>query len=124
MYGDTQRYRLGVNNDQLPVNRSCAKVWTPTRRDGAHNMWNYADARNYVRSNESQTPDHYNTSYLNWTGDVVRFKSQIEDIDYKQCKQHWDSFSTKQKYNFKHNVASSLSTASDEVQKATFGECS
>ncbi|KAH8652862.1 catalase-like domain-containing protein [Ilyonectria robusta] len=121
MYGDTQRYRLGVNNDQLPTNKPAdnVKVWTPTRRDGAHNINNYGNARNYLRKDESQEPEHYNASYLNWEGRVVRFKSEVDDQDWQQCADHWKQLSNMQKNHFITNVASSLSTASVVVQGQT-----
>lgn len=45
-YGDTQRYRLGVNHSQLPVNASIAPV-ANTHRDGYMQRGAYGDARNY-----------------------------------------------------------------------------
>ena len=45
-YGDTQRYRLGVNHSQLPVNASIAPV-ANTHRDGYMQRGVYGDARNY-----------------------------------------------------------------------------
>lgn len=124
MYGDTQRYRLGVNNDQLPINKPAdnVNVWTPTRRDGAHNINNYGSARNYIRSDESQEPENYNTSFLNWDGEVVRFKSQVGEKDWKQCAEHWNALSNTQKHHFITNIASSLSTASVKVQDQTIGK--
>ncbi|KAJ5428179.1 catalase-like domain-containing protein [Penicillium cf. griseofulvum] len=114
-YGDTQRYRLGVNSDQLPTNRPCSYVYSPTRRDGAYNMTNYANARNYIRD-DAKTPDSYNTSFLGWEGTLERFKSKVDDNDYRQCKEHYDSLTQTLKSNFVTNVAASLSTAMQETQ--------
>ena len=48
-YGDTQRYRLGVNNDQLPINRPFYS-YNPTKRDGANNIMNFGALPNYLPS--------------------------------------------------------------------------
>lgn len=45
-YGDTQRYRLGINHSQLPVNASIAPV-ANTHRDGFMQMGSYGGERNY-----------------------------------------------------------------------------
>ncbi|CRG82798.1 catalase [Talaromyces islandicus] len=116
-YGDTQRYRLGVNNDQLPTNRPCSYVWSPTRRDGAYNMTNYANARNYIRNDDNKKPpDNYNISFLKWTGELERFKSSITPVDYKQCHDHYYSMTPKLQSNFVTNVVASLSTAQIPTQ--------
>ncbi|KAJ9254986.1 hypothetical protein DTO280E4_7530 [Paecilomyces variotii] len=111
-YGDTQRYRLGVNNDQLPTNRPCSYVYSPTRRDGAYNMTNYANARNYIRSDDNKVaPDNHNISFLNWSGNLERFKSAMDTTDYTQCNDHYMSMTPKLRKNFVTNVVASLSTA-------------
>lgn len=122
-YGDTQRYRLGVNSDQLPTNRPCSYVYSPTRRDGACNMTNYANARNYIRDS-GKPPDGYYRSSLDWNGTLERFKSEIDEVnDYLQCSDHYKSMTEKLKKNFVTNVAASLSTAMQETQKKSLGEC-
>lgn len=49
-YGDTQRYRLGINHSQLPVNASIVPV-ANTHRDGYMQQGKYGGARNYEPSN-------------------------------------------------------------------------
>lgn len=122
-YGDSQRYRLGANHDQLPPNRACSYVYDPTRRNGAHNMTNYANAPNYIGSRERdlKKPDHYNISFLNWQGKISRYLSEVKDVDYKQCREHWDTLSKPQQCRFISNVASSVAPASSPVRKATIG---
>jgi catalase len=119
-YGDTQRYRLGVNNDQLPTNRPCSYVYSPTRRDGAYNMTNYANARNYIRSDDNKKPpDNYNISFLEWSGKLERFKSTVTDIDYEQCYDHYKSMTPKLQVTFITNIAASLCTAHSETQDSS-----
>lgn len=122
-YGDSQRYRLGANHDQLPPNRACSYVYDPTRRNGAHSMTNYANAPNYIGSRERdlKKPNHYNISFSNWQGRISRYVSEVKDIDYKQCREHWDTLSRPQQSRFISNVASSVAPASFPVRKATIG---
>lgn len=46
-YPDTQRHRLGVNAEHLPVNRP-KRAWNPLRRDGPNSLFNYEDVPTYV----------------------------------------------------------------------------
>ncbi|ODM15399.1 hypothetical protein SI65_09340 [Aspergillus cristatus] len=120
-YGDSQRYRLGANHDQLPPNRACSYVYDPTRRNGAHSLTHYANAPNYIGSRERdlKKPDHYNISFLNWQGNISRYLSKVEDVDYRQCREHWDTLSGLQQSRFISNVASSVAPASLPVWIAT-----
>ena len=45
-YGDTQRYRLGINHTQLPVNAAISPV-SNTQRDGYMQMGKFGGERNY-----------------------------------------------------------------------------
>ncbi|RAL06932.1 catalase [Aspergillus homomorphus CBS 101889] len=122
-YGETQRYRLGVNNDQLPTNRPCSYVYSPTRRDGAYNMTNYANARNYiVPGDNSHPPQNYNTSFLQWSGSLERFKSEINSVDYQQCNDHYLGLSETMRKHFVDNVVASLSTATKTQQDKALGQ--
>ncbi|OJJ38038.1 hypothetical protein ASPWEDRAFT_307847 [Aspergillus wentii DTO 134E9] len=120
-YGDSQRYRLGANHDQLPPNKACSYVYDPTRRNGAYNMTNYGHVPNYLGSvlKTLKTPDHYNISYLKWQGEVMRYRSTVEDVDYKQCREHWDTLDKRMKWHFIYNLGSSLSPATKPVQHET-----
>ena len=51
-YGDTQRYRLGINHAQIPVNAPIAPV-SNTHRDGYMQMGSFGGMRNY-------NPSYYN----------------------------------------------------------------
>ena len=51
-YGDTQRYRLGINHAQIPVNAPIAPV-SNTHRDGFMQMGSFGGERNY-------NPSYYN----------------------------------------------------------------
>jgi len=87
-YGDTQRYRLGVNFPQLPINRSFY-TYNPTKRDGGQNLFNYGDQPNYIVS-DFQRPIiaaaqyEERAAHEEWIGTVVDFESQVTDDDFVQ----------------------------------------
>ncbi|KAJ0416310.1 catalase-like domain-containing protein [Aspergillus carlsbadensis] len=122
-YGDTQRYRLGVNNDQLPTNKPQSYVYTPTRRDGANNHTNYGNLRNYILADDQKIePPDYNISFVqpetkgDW--DIERFKTAaVNSTDWEQCKEHYNQLSMTQMKNFVKNVAASLATATKPTQQ-------
>lgn len=75
-------------------------------------MTNYANARNYIRSDDNKVaPDNHNISFLNWSGNLERFKSAMDTTDYTQCNDHYMSMTPKLRKNFVTNVVASLSTA-------------
>ncbi|EYE90054.1 heme-dependent catalase [Aspergillus ruber CBS 135680] len=122
-YGDTQRYRLGINNDQLPVNRPQSYVYSPTRRDGAHNVTNYAGQKNYINGDENKKTKFSNRSFVGWEGKVQRFKTKFDDSDWKQPQQFWEGYGKNNKPNFDTfvgNVTSHLGAVDDPaIQQST-----
>lgn len=53
---------------------------------------------------------------MNWQGDV-KYCSQLEDVDYRQCRKHRDIL-----LEFINNVAASVTPASFPVQEAAIDE--
>ncbi|EAW08966.1 catalase [Aspergillus clavatus NRRL 1] len=99
-YPDAQRYRLGVNYQQLPTNRARSSVYCPFERDGAMNSHNYGGHTNYIGS--SLSPTVYATSskgsgtvastmteHEKWVGEVVSYISPVVDADYEQTRGLW-----------------------------------
>ncbi|KAL2814506.1 catalase-like domain-containing protein [Aspergillus cavernicola] len=116
-YGSTQRYRLGVNLDQLPTNRPCSYVYNPTRRDGLNNVTNYANARNYLKNNETTKEVFSNQSFLNWTGSMIRFESTPTDIDYSQPRDYYQHILDPEgQDHLVSNIVASLSVATITVR--------
>jgi catalase len=125
-YGDTQRYRLGVNNDQLPINRPFYS-YNPTKRDGANNIMNYGSLPNYLPSDFAppivkaaqyeQRADHEE-----WIGTVVDFETVTTDADFVQPREFWEVLGRQegQQKNFVYNVAVDLSMAIKEVRYQTY----
>lgn len=86
-------------------------------------MTNYGNLPNYIGSSTNlKKPDHYNASFLKWQGEISRYLSKVEDVDYKQCREHWDTLGKTQQSHFIDNVAASVAPASAPVRAATIGE--
>lgn len=108
-YGDTQRYRVGSNHDQLPVNRPPSYVYSPTRRDGAHSVINYANAKNYVSGDEVTKHPFSSRGFQGWEGTAQRFKttfnntkpsSTAKDSDWYQPWVFWNAHVKENAKNF------------------------
>ena len=108
-YGDTQRYRVGANHDQLPVNRPPSYVYSPTRRDGAHSVINYASDKNYVNGDETTKKPFANRGFLGWQGEAQRFKTTFnnakpgpsaKDSDWYQPLVFWNAYTEENSKNF------------------------
>ena len=126
-YGDTQRYRLGVNFMQLPVNRSFY-TYNPTKRDGAANIMNYGDLPNYIPSINQPpivTAKQYEqpASHEEWIGTVIKFESHVTDEDFVQPRQFWFQLGEQpdQQAHFIYNVAVDLYGAIKDVRYTAYG---
>ncbi|HQV58605.1 MAG TPA: catalase, partial [Ilumatobacteraceae bacterium] len=114
-YGDAQRYRLGVNHHQVPVNspKGCPFA-NPSHRDGA------------MRLQSDSTPSIEPNSYGRWPEQpqfrepplridmsADRFNFREDDDDYfTQPRMLFQSFSTAQKQRLFENTARAISGAS------------
>ncbi|XP_069691381.1 catalase-like isoform X2 [Periplaneta americana] len=117
-YADTQRYRLGVNFLQLPINIPfrCKKI-TNYLRNGAHTFCNKKGA-----------PTSYTTAFcgprnvpkaaikpFHVSGDVARYNSTDED-NYSQCKIYWKSLAPHDQKNLVSNIAEDVIYAAKFLQ--------
>ncbi|RHZ56288.1 catalase easC [Aspergillus thermomutatus] len=100
-YPDAQRYRLGVNYQQLPTNRARTNVYCPFERDGAMTFYNYDGDTNYVGSSVSPAVFASSSSgrgkvastiteHEKWVGEVVSHISPVEEQDYEQARALWN----------------------------------
>ncbi|XP_065226005.1 catalase-like [Planococcus citri] len=115
-YADTQRYRLGANHLQLPVNCPCnanVKV-TNYQRDGAADYANYSlqGAPNYYPNSFGgpQPNPRVKISPYKVSGDVERYDTGNED-NYSQPSALWDSFDETQRTILVQNIVYSLERA-------------
>ncbi|KAI7950602.1 hypothetical protein MJO29_009276 [Puccinia striiformis f. sp. tritici] len=121
-YTDAQRYRLGANYQQIPVNCPFSAV-ANYQRDGASsylgNQGNRpAFAASYGRL--AVVPRAYNSdNHTVWKSGAIRYLSQISPIDFEQPRYFYDHLSPDQKSNLVSNFAEGLSAVkrSNVVQR-------
>lgn len=124
-YNDSQRHRLGVNYQQLPVNKPL-HAYAPFQRDGPGAVnGNYGADPNYaspLRPNVYRPVDA-NVGHEEWVGRAMYNLQEVTDEDYVQAKGLWDVLGrTKgQQENYVHNVAVHLFGAVPEVRERTYG---
>ncbi|KAJ9590251.1 hypothetical protein L9F63_016638, partial [Diploptera punctata] len=119
-YSDTQRYRLGTNYLQLPVNCPFGnkKPLTNYQRDGAANVLRQSGAPNYY-PNSFGGPVNYKPaaqSVFHTSGDVARYNSSVED-NFGQASMFWDSMTTDQQTNMVDNIAATARKTAPFLQK-------
>jgi catalase len=133
-YPDAQRYRLGANYQQLPVNRPVSEVYSPYQRDGAMNTTpNYGNDPNYVRASaksinfkgklgaNGQSFDVGKHDEWVW-GRVESYASEMVDADYEQARGMWTLMGEQKSQDlFIGNVAAHLGMANKAVQEGAIG---
>ncbi|KAI0450977.1 catA, catalase [Xylaria acuta] len=124
-YADTHRHRLGVNFIQLPINKP-EHSFNPLMRDGAATFNGLGATPNYFPSSFSQygvATQYAQPDEEHWLGTVVEYESQVVDADFKQARVFWEKTlagEPGQQNNFVSNVAGHLSSAVEQVRKATY----
>mgnify|MGYP003251636033 FL=1 len=84
-YGDTQRYRLGVNHHQIPVNRSRCPFLNMYHRDGAMRVdGNHGSTLGYEPNSygEWQNQTEYKEPPLELDGAAYQWDYREDDSDY------------------------------------------
>lgn len=124
-YQDAQRYRLGANFIQLPVNRP-KNSFNPLRRDGAANSQGLGGSAPYYPSSfqDLGTARQYASAAAeNWSGRVVDFESKMTEEDFVQPREFWERILPKdrgQQENLVSNVAEHLAQALPSVREKTY----
>lgn len=118
-YQDAHRYRLGANNEQIPINRPINKVYT-TQRDGAMQ----------VEGNMGSAPNYEPTTFANVVtspneapppipveGEIARHVIDSSDIDYLQPGEFYrDQLDEEGKAHFIYNVCEHIKKAKVPIQ--------
>ncbi|KAI0340276.1 catalase-domain-containing protein [Trametopsis cervina] len=126
-YGDAHRYRIGVNNRQIPVNAPTVPV-ANFERDGAMNInGNQGSRPNYLSTiEEIKLPAQAFVDDLHqqWTGGAVRALSQVTAIDFDWPQRFWKGLSAQDQKNLISNIVGHLggakSTSVKQRQVALF----
>jgi catalase len=125
-YGDTQRYRLGVNHSLIPVNAPKCPFHA-YHRDGAMRVdGNYGGTTSYEpnRHGEWQEQPDYSEPPLAINGDAQKFDFREDDDDYySQPGDLFGMFSPAEKQRLFENTARALGPASKEVRDRHVANC-
>ncbi|KAJ4436543.1 hypothetical protein ANN_16574 [Periplaneta americana] len=116
-YLESQRYRVGTNYLQLPVNCPFAHGVTNYERDGPMAYYNQGDAPNYYpNSFNGPKPDPWGAySTFNVSGEAKRYDDSDDD-NYSQPAMYWNSLSAEQQDRMVENILSSLKPALPSIQ--------
>lgn len=119
-YPDTHRHRLGVNYQQIPVNRPL-HAFNPYQRDGLMSVnGNYGANPNYPSSFRKMTykPVQPSEQHTKWIGTAKNFRHELVDEDFVQPRKFWDVLGKEpgQQENLIKNVAGHLCAAKPEIR--------
>ena len=125
-YGDTQRYRLGVNHSQIPVNKPRCPV-SSYHRDGAMRVdGNYGSTKAYEPNSLGLWQDNPEVKEppLELTGAADNWNYREDDDDYYTQPGNLFRLLTppKQQLLFE-NTAAELATVDDQVRKRHIRNC-
>lgn len=116
-YPDTQRYRLGANYLQIPVNCPYATVRNH-QRDGLMNVNQDPSPINYEPNSFDETPKEapqYKDSVVPVQGEIGR--KQIEKTDdFTQAGELYRKFTAEEKNNLISNIVNDLKQTNDQIQ--------
>ncbi len=118
-YPDTQRYRLGVNYNALPINRPDVEVNNGFRNGAMRFDDNGADSPNYEPSHytvPTESPDMAEPP-LKINGDADRYAyDSDENSDFVQAGNLFRLMPKNEQEDLMENIAGSLKKASKEIQ--------
>jgi catalase len=125
-YGDAQRYRLGVNHHQIPVNAAKGCPFTnPSHRDGAMRLG--SDATPSIEPNSYgrwQEQPEFSEPPLRIDPSADRFNFREDDDDYfTQPGMLFRSFTPAQQQRLYENTARAISGASAETIERHIENC-
>lgn len=119
-YPDTQRHRLGVNYQQLPVNAPRTGYQMANfQRDGPMAFFNQGARPNYFSSIEpisfKERRVNLDETHGTFVGKAVTFLSEIRPEDFNQPRALWERvFDDAAKERFINNVAGHMSTCTEK----------
>lgn len=125
-YPDTQRHRLGVNYQQIPVNAPL-QAFNPFQRDGGMAVnGNYGSNPNYPSSYRELTykkvTPYVPDEHQKWTEQAVYHLNEVTPEDYIQAGDLYRVMGKTegQQDNFVHNVSVHLCAAKKDTRQRTY----
>lgn len=116
-YADAQRYRLGVNYTQLPVNRSCSSICN-NQRDGLMTYHCETEPVNYSPNSLNHNRPHPVTLRLSSSSNpegTIAPTPAIKQDDFYQAGQFYLNLSEDERLRLCENVASELSQCRKDI---------
>ena len=125
-YADAQRYRLGVNFHQIPVNKARCPVHS-NHRDGAGRVdGNYGSLPHYEPNSFGQWQEQpeFREPPLKINGDADHWNFREDDADYfSQPGALFRSMTPEQQQRLFYNTARALGDAPDFIKQRHAGNC-
>lgn len=126
-YADAQRYRLGVNHHQIPVNQARCPV-SSNHRDGTGRVdGNYGRRPHYEPNSFSQWQQQpqYREPPLKISGDAAHWSYRNDDDDYfTQPRKLFQQMSASQQQLLFDNTARAMGDAPDFIKQRHIDNCS
>lgn len=126
-YGDTQRYRLGVNHHQIPVNRSRCPFLNMYHRDGQMRVdGNHGSTLGYEPNSygEWQNQTEYKEPPLELDGAAYQWEYREDDSDYySQAGDLFRLMSPAQQQVLFENTARSMGDIPEEIKLRHIRNC-
>ncbi|GEQ69393.1 hypothetical protein JCM33374_g3064 [Metschnikowia sp. JCM 33374] len=121
-YPDSQRYRLGVNYKQIPVNCPVSGAFHPHIRDGHMQVnGNLGSTPNYISANNTFATQQFRLQEQQevWEGAACPFHWKATEADFKQATDLWHVLARypNQQKNLSHNVVAHASAADVPTQE-------
>ncbi|CCD24182.1 catalase A NDAI_0C05230 [Naumovozyma dairenensis CBS 421] len=127
-YADAQRYRLGPNYHQIPVNCPYAsKMFNPAIRDGPMNVnGNFGNEPNYLNTSkdysfiQQQKPIQQHQEVWNGPAIPYHWATSEGDIDFVQARELYTKVLSKQpgaQERLAHNIGIHIAPAADTIQQ-------
>ena len=124
-YGDAHRYRLGVNNFQIPVNAPRCPFHT-SHRDGAMRVdGNHGGTVGYHPNSHGQWEDQpdFREPPLSIEGAADHWNHRVDEDYYSQPRALFQLMSPAQKQVLFENTARAISGAVEEIQQRHIDNC-
>ena len=118
-YLDTQRYRIGINFIQLPINKPKVKV-DNNMQDGAMNYYPNKGKVNYYPSSIEKNPKKVapcdKDDFMYVEGEIVRKVIEKEE-NFRQAGERYRSLIKKDQDNLIHNIVMDLCGVNEKIQR-------
>ncbi len=125
-YGDTQRYRLGVNFNHIPVNAPKGPFYSYHRDGAMRTDGNLGGTPNYWPNSKGAWIDHdprLAEPPLEWSGAAAHWDHRVDDDHYEQPGNLFRKMTEAQQQLLFANTARAMSDARIEVKQRHIANC-